>query len=120
MGKKHPRSNEEQYYDIEEDWNLIESSFLKQYGIRLRQDDDMSYSEFCSLLSGIMPDTPLGQIVSIRAEKDPKILKDFTKEQRRIRSEWLIKRNRKLKENKTAYMDYWKNFQEYAKKAFSV
>ena len=48
----------------------IEASFLKQYGIRLREDDNMSYSEFCSLLSNIMPDTPLGQIVSIRAEKD--------------------------------------------------
>lgn len=78
----------ESYYDIFDDWELVESSFLKQYGIRLRAEDDMSYAEFCSLLSGIMYDTPLGQVVSIRAEKDPKVIKRFTKEQKRIRSEW--------------------------------
>lgn len=54
----------------------------------------MSYQEFCSLLSGIMPDTPLGQIVSIRAENDKEIIKHFTPEQRRIRMEW---RNRRYK-----------------------
>lgn len=54
----------------------------------------MSYSEFCTLLSGIMPDTPLGQIVSIRAEKDKEVIKHFTPEQKRIRAEW---RNRKWK-----------------------
>jgi predicted phage gp36 major capsid-like protein len=36
-----------------------------------------------------MPETPLGKIVSIRAEKDPKTLKNFTKEQRKIRNDWM-------------------------------
>lgn len=53
----------------------------------------MSWSEFCSLLAGIMPKTPLGQIVSIRSEEDKDILKNFTKEQRRIRDEWRNKNN---------------------------
>lgn len=48
----------------------------------------MSWGEFCTLLSGIMPNTPLGQIVSIRSEDDKEILKNFTKEQRKIRSDW--------------------------------
>ncbi len=48
----------------------------------------MPYSEFCSYLSGIMPDTPLGQIVQIRAEDNKEILKSFTNEQKRIRSDW--------------------------------
>ena len=74
---------------------MIESSFLKQYGIRLRTEEDMSWQEFCRLLAGIMPDTPLGQIVSIRAEKDPKVLKNFTKEQKRVRREWLYRQNKK-------------------------
>ena len=56
----------------------------------------MSWSEFCSLLSGIMPETPLGRVVSIRAEKDPKIIKNFTKEQKKIRNDWIIRRNKKL------------------------
>ena len=85
---KEPNSYEDYYYDIEEDWTLIESSFFKQYGIRLRVVDDMPYSEFCSYLSGLMPDTPLGSIVQIRAEDDKEILKNFTDEQKRIRSEW--------------------------------
>ena len=49
----------------------------------------MSWGEFCSLLSGLMPDTPLGQIVGIRSEKDPKKIKNFTKEQRKIRNDWI-------------------------------
>jgi hypothetical protein len=107
------------YYDLYDDWELIEASFLKQYSIRLRQADDMSWSEFCSLLSGIMPDTPLGNIVSIRAEKDPKRIKEFTKDQKKIRNDWTIKRNKKLKENPEAYKAYWEGFQQWAKSAFS-
>jgi hypothetical protein len=85
---RHPQG--EIYYDLFDDWELVESSFLSQYSIRLRKDDDMSWSEFCSLLSGIMPETPLGRVVSIRAEKDPKIIKNFTKEQKKIRNDWII------------------------------
>ncbi|MDF2804131.1 MAG: Bacteriophage Gp15 protein [Anaerocolumna sp.] len=48
----------------------------------------MSWSEFCTLLAGIMPKTPLGQIVSIRSEEDKDMLKNFTKDQHRIRNEW--------------------------------
>lgn len=120
MPKKHPQnSNNESWYDIQDDWELIESSFLKQYGIRLRSENDMSWSEFCSLLSGIMPDTPLGSIVSIRSEKDKNVLKNFTTEQKKVRNEWLKKKAKKLKENPKAYADYWKGFQEWAKKSFS-
>lgn len=42
----------------------------------------MTWSEFATLLSGLMPDTPLGQIISIRAEKDKEVIKRFTKEQK--------------------------------------
>lgn len=112
--------NSESYYDLFDDWELVESSFLKQYGIRIRNEDDMSWSEFCSLLSGIMPDTPLGSIVSIRAEKDPKVIKNFTKEQKRIRNDWILKRNKKLRENPTAYKAWMDSFQSWAKATFSV
>lgn len=72
------------------------------------------------MLSGIMPETPLGQIVSIRAEKDPKVIKGFNKEQKKIRSDW-IKRKAKQKRqmDKAAYAQYWASFQEMAKAAFS-
>ena len=46
----------------------------------------MTWSEFATLLSGLMPDTPLGQIISIRSEKDKEVIKRFTKDQKRIQS----------------------------------
>lgn len=73
-----------------EDWDLIVSSFQTQYGIRIYSDTfkTMKWDEFCALLSGISPETPLGRIVSIRAENDKEVLKHFSKEQKRIRNEW--------------------------------
>lgn len=119
----HPQNNSgEAYYDLIDDWNLIESSFVKQYGIRLRQDDDMSWDEFCSLLTGIMYDTPLGRVVEIRSEKDPKVIKEFTKEEKRIRNEWLLRRREKVYQGKTeklTYENFWKDRQEDFKKLFS-
>lgn len=48
----------------------------------------MSWREFSYLLEGLSGETPLGRIVSVRAENDPEALKDFTPEQRRIRNEY--------------------------------
>ncbi len=79
----------------------------------------MSWSEFCTLLSGLSPDTPLGRIVSIRAEKDPKVLKNFTKEQQKIRNDWQRRKWRKLREDPEAYQRYVNNFQAFCKAAFS-
>ena len=51
----------------------------------------MSWREFSYLLEGLSGDTPLGRIVSIRAENDSEKLKEFTPEQRRIRNEYRSK-----------------------------
>ena len=51
----------------------------------------MSWREFSYLLEGLSGETPLGRIVSIRAEKNPERLKDFTPEQKKVRSEYLKK-----------------------------
>lgn len=48
----------------------------------------MKWDEFCDLLSGISPDSPLGRMVQIRLENDKDVLKHFTPTQRKIRSEW--------------------------------
>jgi hypothetical protein len=76
---------------LREDWALIESSIAKQYGIRIRQHTDMPWDEFCTLIAGLMPDTPLGSIVAIRSEKDSKVIGKFTSEQRKIYSDWQTK-----------------------------
>ncbi|AIY84233.1 bacteriophage Gp15 family protein [Clostridium baratii str. Sullivan] len=100
-----------------EDWELIDASFTTQYGIRLRNEPDMTWDEFCTLLSGIMPKTPLGQIVSIRSEEDEDMLKNFTKEQHKIRDEW---RSRQLEEMTDEEKEQQiKEIQELFKQAFS-
>lgn len=48
----------------------------------------MKWDEFKDMLSGLGPDTPLGRIVAIRSEDDPEVLKQFSPEQKRIRTEW--------------------------------
>lgn len=73
-----------------DDFDLIVSSFLSEYGIRIYSQDfkNMKWDEFCALLSGLSADSPLGRIVQIRAENDPNVLKKFTAHQRKIRSDW--------------------------------
>ena len=77
----------------------------------------MSWDEFCTLLSGIMPKTPLGQIISIRSEEDENMLKNFTEEQHKIRNDW---RNRQLEqmtdEEEEAQIE---ELQEILRKSFS-
>ncbi len=97
--RRHP---DEAYYDLFDDWNLIESSFAQQYGIRLRLEDEMTWDEFSNLLSGLGSETPLGKIVGIRSEKDQKIISEWPPEIRRIRNEWL---SRKIQKKKTVIVD---------------
>jgi len=84
---------------LRSDWDLVEASLAKQYGLRIRQHTDMPWTEFCTMVGGLMPDTPLGQIVSIRSEKDKKVIKAFSPDQRRIHSEWQLKIANKKLEN---------------------
>lgn len=91
------QNNDESFYDLIDDFDLIESSFAQQYGIRLRMEiNTMKWGEFSSLLSGLNGDTPLGNIVRIRSEKDPKIIKNFTESEKKIRSKWLNKNAKQI------------------------
>ena len=96
-----------------EDFDLVIASFQSQYGIRLSRDlDGMKWDEFRAFLEGIAPDTPLGRIVAIRSETDDEVLKHFTPDQIRIRSEW---------QNRTALSrrpEETENFLETLKNAF--
>lgn len=69
---------------------------MKQYGVRMYSKDfrEMKWEEFKSLLIGLDADTPLGKLVQIRSENDPKILEHFTSAQHRIRNEWISKHSR--------------------------
>ena len=84
------RESTDPYYDLFEDWDLIVSSFLSQYGLRIRtrEFETVSWDEFKALLSGLAPDTALGRIVAIRSETDKDIIKHFTSEQKKIYDDW--------------------------------
>lgn len=85
-----------QWYDIYDDWDLIEASIAQQYGIRLRNEiKTISWSEVRMLISGLLCDTPLGRVIQIRSEDDSDRLKSFTPEMRKIRNDW---RNRLAKD----------------------
>lgn len=105
------QNNNESYYDLIDDFDLIESSFAQQYGIRLRNEiNTMKWGEFSSLLSGINGDTALGNIVRIRSEKDPKVIKNFSKHEKEIRSKWVNKNAKEVsQENYKQAMENFKN-----------
>lgn len=84
------------WYDFYDDWDLIESSIAQQYGIRIRNEiNTISWSEIKMLVSGLLPETPLGKIIQIRSENNKEQLKHFTPEMRKIRNDW---RNRMAKD----------------------
>lgn len=70
-----------------DDYDLIEASFLSQYGIRLKTTE-LQFDEFLNLTSCLMPESPLGQIVAIRSETDADVIRNFTDAQKRIHDEW--------------------------------
>ena len=80
---------------------MIESSFLSQYGIRLKTTE-LQFDEFLNLTSCLMPESPLGQIVAIRSETDPEIISNFTDNQRQIHDEWV---NRDVLSNEQKYTE---------------
>lgn len=88
--ERYRRESSDPYYDLFGDWDLIVSSFLSQYGLRIRtrEFETVSWDEFRSLLAGISPETALGRVVAIRSETNEDVIKHFTRDQKRIHDEW--------------------------------
>ena len=59
-----------------------------QYPGKDLYDDSMDWKEFIILLAGLRKETPLGQMIAIRSEEDPQILKQFSAEQNQLRTQW--------------------------------
>ena len=111
------QSNRELWYDMEEDWELIASSLKTQYGYSIRKEiNSMSWAELCNDISGLMGETPLGNIVQIRSEDDKERLKYFTQEQKNIRWKYRTKiaQNMNKEEFKKVITDLQKMFKEMA------
>jgi hypothetical protein len=110
-----PSDNDECFYDIFEDWDLIDASITQQYGIRMRYEPDMKWDEFCSLVSGLLGDTPLGNIVQIRAETDPDRIKSMNSHEKSIRNAWFSRESKKKQINKELYMEKMKQLENAMK-----
>ena len=84
------RESDDPYYDLFEDWDLIVSSFLSQYVLRIRtrEFETVSWDEFKALIAGLAPETALGRIVAIRSETDKDIIDHFSPDQKRIYDDW--------------------------------
>ena len=111
------QSNNETWYDFEEDWELIASSLKTQYGYSIRKEiDNMDWAELSSDISGLMGDTPLGNIVQIRSEEDREKLKSFTQDKKNIRWKYRMKmaENVDQEEFKKVIADLQKAFKEMA------
>jgi hypothetical protein len=74
----------------------------------------MSWGEFSTLLGGLNGETPLGHIVSIRAERDSEKIKKFSPQERKIRNEWRMK-NRKIVTDQAEYDAAMVGFREMFK-----
>ena len=73
------KDEEDGLFDIIHDFDIIAASFASQYGIRLAIED-IGFAEFASLLSGIMPDTPLGLLVEKRQKDQLKTASQLQKD----------------------------------------
>nr|WP_316613912.1 hypothetical protein [uncultured Ruminococcus sp.] len=87
---------------------------LKQYGVRMYSEEfrEMTCDEFYSLLAGMDPDTPLGKLVQIRSENDPKVLEHYTPAQHKIRNDWRAKHSQVNKDEEAhkAFLDQMESF----------
>lgn len=84
--QKNQNSND--WYDMEYDRILIEQSIAKQYGVLPSKQENLHYSDWSKMVSGLMDDTPLGRVVGVRSETDKDIIKNYSQEQRAVRDEW--------------------------------
>ena len=111
------QSNSENWYDLEDDWELIASSLKTQYGYSIRKEiNNMDWAELSSDISGLMGETPLGNIVQIRSEDDRERLKNFTQEKKNIRWKYRMKmaQNVDKEEFNKVITDLQKAFKEMA------
>lgn len=86
----------ETWYDTEFDKDIIAQSIAKQYHILPSEQEQLHYSDWYQLVAGLMPDTPLGRVVSIRSETDDEIIKSFGEFEKRVRLKWNAFRSSKL------------------------
>lgn len=104
---------------MKKDAVLIEQSIAKQYGIIPSKQEDLKYSDWAKLVSGLMEDTPLGRVVMVRSETDKETIKKFTAEQRKIYKDWQNFRINQITQTPELFENY-KEQMKALERSFSV
>ncbi len=88
---------------------------MAQYGVRMYSKEfrEMTWDEFSSLLVGLNADTPLGNLIQIRSEDDPKVLEHFTSAQHKIRNDWRSRHKAPVNTDKAAHEQFLSQIQAY-------
>ena len=115
---RNPKAQTDIWYDPDYDRKLVEQSIAKQYHILPSEQGELSYSDWALLVSGLMEDSPLGQIVLIRKETDRKRIKNFSVYERRIYNEWRNFLAGKKQEDKAESQKAILNFEDMFREMF--
>lgn len=110
LGKEYEENNnatnEEPYFDMEQDFNYIRASFRSDYNIDIDKEE-IHWWAFNYLLDGLTDDCILSKVISIRCE-------DLSEHKGKDRDKWVeMKKKVALKKEKTQKEieldDWWKN-----------
>ena len=82
------RNNVEVYYDRDFDKDVIAASIAAEYGIMKSEQGELRARDYANFLVGLSPERPLSRLIQIRSETDAKRIKNMTKAELRVRSEW--------------------------------
>ncbi len=91
MLTKAPFVNNELYYDLEEDWDIIDCDFRRVHRVSLRDaiiDENSTWPLFTSQLQSLGSESLLYYYVSIRSERDPVKIRKFNSAERKIYLDW--------------------------------
>ena len=78
----------------------------------------MPWGEFCNLISGLMADTPLGNIIAIRSEQDPKVVKQFNSNQKKIYNDWRLRQANSKLNDLGSYNKQMEALEKFLEKAY--
>ena len=74
----------------------------------------MQWGEFCTLLTGLNGDTPLGHVDDVRSTTEKERIKNMSASDKRIRDEWQARQSNKPIDSKS-YMQSMRALEEAMK-----
>ena len=86
-----PFANNDIYYDLYEDYNIIDCDFRRVHKITLEEalkDENSNMSLFSAQLQSLGQESLLYHYINIRSEKDPVKIRKFNSTEKKIYLDW--------------------------------